>query len=168
MRNRAAALLILTLSTSCSHKTLATKPNNRITTQTPSAAASTGQVEAPAIPISQPLPSLQNRQALPTPPNPHSDFNVPSQAASAANEDIDRLIRDQTAPLPNPEIWAAVVSGGHIIQTTTLAESANRATIAVSVAFETPIEGALTEPIALRLEMLMTADGWTITAIGYL
>ena len=168
MRNRAAALLILTLSTSCSHKTLATKPNSQITTQTPSAAASTGPVEAPVISTSQPEPTMHNRQAPPTPPKPHPDFTGPSQATSAANEDIDRLIRDQTAPLPNPEIWAAVVSGGHIIQTTTLAESANRATIAVSVAFETPIEGALTEPIALRLKMLMTAEGWTITAIGYL
>ena len=111
---------------------------------------------------------MHNRQAPPTPTKPQPDFSVPSQAASAANEYVDRLIRGQTASIPNPEIWTAVVSGGHIIQTTTLAESANRSTIAVSVAFETPIEGALTEPIALRLEMLLAIDGWTITAIGYL
>jgi hypothetical protein len=168
MRNRAAALLILTLSTSCSHKTLATEPNSRVQTQTPPSAASNGAVEAPVISTSQPLPTMHNRQAPSSPPKPHPDFSGPSQADSAANEYVDRLIRDQTAPLPNPEIWAAVVSGGHIVQATTLAESADRATIAVSVAFETPIEGALTEPIALRLEMLMTAEGWTITAIGYL
>jgi hypothetical protein len=168
MRNRAAALLILTLSTSCSHKTLATKANTNGQSQ-PSTTSGILPLTAPAsIPTLQPLPTMHNRQAPPVPTKPHAVFSVPSQAASAANEYVDRLIRGQTASIPNPEIWKAVVSGGHIIQTTTLAESANRSTIAVSVAFETPIEGALTEPIALRLEMLMTVDGWTITAIGYL
>jgi hypothetical protein len=89
-------------------------------------------------------------------------------AASSATEQVNNLIEGRYLSIPNVEMWAAVVAGGRIIQTTTLAEIANRATVAVSVAFETPIEGALTEPIALRLEMLITTGGWTITAIGYL
>ena len=85
------------------------------------------------------------------------------------HEIVDQLIAGPgKAAVPDADLWSAVVSGGRIIQTTVLAETANRATLAISIAFiPTPREAAI-EPIGLRVELLDATDGWNVIAIGYL
>lgn len=199
MRNRAAALLILTLSTSCSHNPSGDGQLEQpvSVTQTPKTVTSTAAPFSTAVILGAvPEQSVPNRQTpkasgTTSPSLPATTSTIPTEppanplekpdstqplllsernpnAAMAAKFLIEQLIEGHGLSIPKAEMWARVVAGGTIIQTTNLAESANRATIAVSVAFETPNEGALTEPIALRLELLHEANGWIVNSIGYL
>ena len=169
MRNRAAALLILTLATGCSHST---QHQQRSTTPTTTATAvATGALpplDGTSATLRTAPTSTGTRTATSTtvakPPAPSQ-----SDPASAATQLVEHLILGSgTQPIPDFDIWSGVVADGRIIQTTTLAKSADRATIAVSIAFDTPRDGTITEPIALRVEFLHTFDGWSVLAVGYL
>ena len=169
MRNRAAALLILTLAAGCSHST---QHQQRSTTPMTTATA----VATSAVP--PPDRTSATLQTAPTPPATRTATSTtgamppaPSQSdpASAATQLVEQLILGSASqPIPEIDIWSTVVADGRIIQTTNLAESADRATIAVSIAFDTPLDATITEPIALRVEVLHTLAGWTVLAVGYL
>ena len=90
-------------------------------------------------------------------------------ASTAATGVVDQLIAGLDAgAVPDADLWSGVVAGGHVIQTTVLAESADRATVAVSVAFDPTPGQAELEPIGLRVELLRAPGGWDPLAIGYL
>ena len=99
----------------------------------------------------------------PTPPV------VVTDSSNVATRVVDQLIAGLSAgTVPDAELWSGVVAGGRVIQTTVLAESAERATVAVSIAFQpTPGETAI-DPIGLRVELLHAPDSWDVIAIGYL
>ena len=164
MRNRAAALLILTLTTSCSRaprhdQRWATPPTTQHPTTTTTAAASRTSVP----PTSTAAPPTAIGGSQPTPPV------VVTDSSTVATGVVDRLIAGLRAgTVPDADLWSGVVAGGRVIQTTVLAESAERATVAVSIAFEpTPGEADI-EPIGLRVELLHAPDSWDVIAIGYL
>ena len=82
---------------------------------------------------------------------------------------VDQLIAGLSAgKVTDADLWSGVVAGGRVIQTTVLVESAERATVAVSVAFESTPGEADFEPIGLRVELLHASDSWDVIAIGYL
>ena len=94
---------------------------------------------------------------------------VATDASTVATRVVDQLIAGLTAgTVPDADLWSGVVAGGRVIQTTVLAESAERATVAVSIAFEPTAREADIEPIGLRVELLYAPDSWDVTAIGYL
>ena len=87
----------------------------------------------------------------------------------AATRIVDQLIVGlSVGTVPNSDLWSGVVSGGRVIQSAVLAETADRATVAVSVAFDPTPGEATVEPIGLRVDLLFGADGWAVVAIGYL
>ena len=163
MRNRAAALLILTLTTSCSRaprhdQRSATPP----TTQHPMATVADAPTTS-APPTSTVAPPTAIVGSQPTPPA------VATDSSTIATRVVEQLIAGLSAgTVPDADLWSGVVAGGRVIQTTVLAESAERATVAVSIAFEpTPGEADI-EPIGLRVELLHATDSWDVVAIGYL
>ena len=114
-------------------------------------------------PTSTAAPPTAIGGSQPTPPV------VVTDSSTVATGVVDRLIAGLRAgTVPDADLWSGVVAGGRVIQTTVLAESAERATIAVSIAFEpTPGEADI-EPIGLRVELLHAPDSWDVIAIGYL
>ena len=163
MRNRAAALLILTLATSCGR-----------TTRHDHRSATPATTELKTAPTSAAPPTTSRRQATIAPPSTSIGSRLVEPAvvpnvATAATRTVEQLIAGPgNAALTDADLWSAVVSGGRIIQTTVLAETADRATVAISIAFDpTPGEAAF-EPIGLRVELLDATDGWNVIAIGYL
>ncbi len=165
MRNRAAALLILTLTTSCSRAprhdersaTPPTTPQTKVTT-TIGAASTTS---APTASTVEPSTAIGGSQ--PTPPV------VAMDSSTAATRVVDQLITGVSAgTVPAADLWSGVVAGGHVIQSTVLAESADRATVAVSLAFEPTTGEPDIEPIGLRVELFHGPDRWDVIAIGYL
>ena len=162
MRNRAAALLILTLTTSCNG---APGHDQRSTAPETTAQETTTTAIAPTTGASTSLAAL----ATSTDASQPKPVPVARDASTFATGVVNQLIvGTSTATVPDADLWARVVSGGRVIQSTVLAESANRATVAISVAFQpTPGEGD-TEPIGLRIELLQVPDGWNVIAIGYL
>lgn len=162
MRNRAAALLILTLTTSCSraprHDQRSSTPP---TTQHPTTIAAAPTTSGP--PASTVAPPRAIGGSPPTP------TEVATDSSTVATRVVDQLIAGLSAgTVPDADLWSGVVAGGRVIQTSVLAESADRATVAVSIAFEpTPGEADI-EPIGLRVELLHAPDRWDVIAIGYL
>lgn len=163
MRNRAAALLILTLTTSCSRaprhdQRSPTPPTTQHPPTTTIAVAPTTSV--PPASVATPSKSIGSQ---PTP------SVVVTDSSTVATRVVDQLIAGLSAgTVPDADLWSGVVAGGRVIQTTVLAESAERATVAVSIAFEpTPGETDI-EPIGLRVELLHAPDHWDVIAIGYL
>ena len=165
MRNRAAALLILTLSTSCSraprHDQRSPTPPTTQHPPTTTTIAAAPRTSVP--PASTAVPSTAIGGSQPTPPV------VVTDSSTVATRVVDQLIAGLSAgTVPDADLWSDVVAGGRVIQTTVLAESAERATVAVSIAFEpTPGQEAI-EPIGLRVELLHAAGYWDVIAIGYL
>ena len=164
MRNRAAALLILTLTTSCSraprHDQRSTTPP---TTQHPTTTTIAAAPRTSLPPASTAAPAMAIGGSLPTP------SVVVTDSSTFATRVVDQLIAGLSAgKVTDADLWSGVVAGGRVIQTTVLAESAERATVAVSIAFEpTPSEADI-EPIGLRVELLHAPDHWDVIAIGYL
>ena len=164
MRNRAAALLILTLTTSCSraprHDQRSPTPP---TTQHPTTTTIAAAPRTSRPPASTVAPPTAIGGSLPTPPV------VVTDSSTFTTRVVDQLIAGLSAgTVPDADLWSDVVAGGRVIQTTVLAESAERATVAVSIAFEpTPGQEAI-EPIGLRVELLHAPDHWDVIAIGYL
>ena len=167
MRIRAAALLILTLTTSCTRgprpdhpSTTTASPTLAVAPPTTAGAVSSGEIATPVpAPPTSGLPEAPETSTTPSGAN----------ASSAATRIVDQLIGGLAiGTVPDVDLWVGVVTSGRIIQTTVLAESADRATAAVSVAFDGPGTRTGIEPIALRVELLHTSAGWTVTAIGYL
>ena len=165
MRNRAAALLILTLTTSCSRaprhdQRSATPPTTQQTKVTTTIGAAPTTSVSPASTVA---PSTAIGGSQPTPPV------VAMDSSTVATRVVDELIAGVSAgTVPDADLWSGVVAGGRVIQTTVLAESAERATVAVSIAFETTPGKADIEPIGLRVELLHASDSWDVVAIGYL
>ena len=165
MRNRAAALLILTLTTSCSRaprhdQRSATPPTTHQTKATATIAVAPTTSAPPASTVA---PSTAIVGSQPTPPV------VATDSSTVATRVVDQLIAGLTAgTVPDADLWSGVVSGGRVIQTSVLAESAERATVAVSIAFEATPGEADIEPIGLHIELLHTPDSWDVIAIGYL
>ena len=164
MRNRAAALLILTLTTSCSRaprhdQRSATAPTTQHPTTTTIAIAPRTSVP----PASTVAPPTAIGGSQPTPPV------VVTDSSTVATRVVDQLIAGVSAgTVPDADLWSDVVAGGRVIQTTVLAESAERATVAVSITFDPTPWQADIEPIGLRVELLHAPDGWDVIAIGYL
>ena len=167
MRIRAAALLILTLTTSC---TRAPRHDHPSTTTAPAAVAVAPPTNVGAVTsteIATPVPAPPTSGLPGAPETSTRPFDA--DTSSAATRIVDQLIGGLAIwSVPDADLWSGVVSDGRIIQTTVLAESADRATVAVSVAFDTASKRTGTEPIALRVELLHAFDGWDVTAIGYL
>ena len=112
-----------------------------------------------------PLPA--DTPAVSAEPN-RSEPNDPERAARGV---VTALLGATSAHLTPDDLgWHDVVSGGRIVQTAVLAQAADRATVAVSVAFDPTGDGKSTEPIGLRLDLvrLDPASDWTLVAIGYL
>ena len=163
----AVALLILSLTTGCSRVQQAHNSRSRPVASTGSTstvhanpqAANTAPTDEPARP--RPSAAAVVRAAGPDVPP-----TAPDQATTAATAAVETLISGQDVTnLADAELWAGVVTDSHVIQTTTLSASSDRATIAVSVAFDDRFS---TEPIGLRIELLRIASGWTVLGIGYL
>lgn len=164
MRNRAAALLILTLTASCSR---APRHDQRSATPTATQHPTTTTIAAAprtsVPPASTVAPSTAIGGSQPTPPV------VATDSSTAATRVVDQLIAGLSAGTdPDADLWSGVVVAGRVIQTTVLAESAERATVAVSIAFETTPGEADIEPIGLRVELLHAPGSWDVIAIGYL
>lgn len=165
MRNRAAALLILTLTTSCSRaprhdQRSATPPTTHQTKATTTIAAAPTTSAPPTSTVAPPTAIGGS------PPEPQP---VGTDASTAATGVVDQLIADlNIGTVPDADLWSGVVAGGRVIQTTVLAESADRATVAISVAFDPTPGQAVLEPIGLRVELLHAPNGWDVIAIGYL
>jgi len=164
MRSRAAALLILTLTTSCSgaprHDQRSATP---ATTQHPTPARVAVAPTPSGPPASTAAPSMFNGGSPPTPPI------VATDSVTAATRIVDQLIAGNSdGTVPNADLWSGVVAGGHVIQTTVLAETADRTTVAISIAFDHTSGPTELEPIGLRLEFLHYPDSWDVIAIGYL
>ena len=97
---------------------------------------------------------------------PQSPSESPEHAASEFVASlIDGHAEDSEVDV---DLWQQTVDGGRIIQTTALHWAADRATVAVSIAFDTQPGGEEIEPIGLRLELRSLASGWTVDGIGYL
>ena len=165
MRNRAAALLILTLTTSCSraprHDQRSSTPPTTHQTKVTTTIAAAPTTSAP--PASTVTASTAIGGSPPTPPV------VATDSSTTATRIVEQLIAGLSAgTVPDADLWSGVVAGGRVIQTTVLVESAERATVAVSIAFE-PTPGEVNiEPIGLRVELLHAPDSWDVIAIGYL
>ena len=164
MRNRAAALLILTLTTSCSG---APRRDERSATpvaiQHPTTTTIAGAPTTNGPPASTAAPSTSTGGSQPTPPIGATD------SLTAATRVVDQLIAGNSdGTVPDVDLWSGVAAGGHVIQTTVLAETANRATVAISIAFDPTPGQAELEPIGLRVELLHYPDSWDVIAIGYL
>ena len=164
MRNRAAALLILTLTTGCSraprHDQRSATP---ATTQHPTPARVAVAPTTSGPPTSTVAPSTSTGGSQPTPPT------VATDSLTAATRVVDQLIAGLDAgTVPDADLWSGVAAGGHVIQTAVLAETADRATVAVSIAFDPTPGQAELEPIGLRVELLHYPDSWDVIAIGYL
>ena len=162
MRNLAAALLILSLTTSCSRSP---EHGSRSVVQstnaaTPSVAASTSTVAA----ITSSTTTSPTR-AIATTAEPGSD-----PASAAATIVVEAMIGGSVPPgLSDGALWVGVVSDGHVIQVATLSESADRATVAISIAFQNATDRAAVEPVGLRVELLRNdLTGWHVLGIGYL
>ena len=82
---------------------------------------------------------------------------------------IQRLIdHDSTIPNIDAELWAADLDGGYIVQVATLARSADRAEVAVSIAFVTAVAGEPAEPIGIRVQLHASDRNWIVDGISYL
>ena len=167
MRIRAAALLILSLTTSC---TRVPRHDHPSTTTAPTARAVAPPMTSIAVTSTEtatPVPAPPTSGLPEAPETSTTPFGA--NASSAATRIVDQLIGELAiGTVPDADLWSGVVTSGRIIQTTVLSESADRATVAVSVAFDAPVTGTGIEPLALRVELLHTSDGWDVTAIGYL
>lgn len=170
MRNLAAALLILSLTASCSRapehnkRSVAAPPSVVQTTSTASlsVAASTGTLATGAI--------ASSTTTVPAPGTATTTEVGTDSATAAATHLIEAMIGGSIPPdMPDGDLWIGVVADGHVIQVTTLSESADRATVAISIAFENAVDRASVEPVGLRVELLRTEPaGWHVLAIGYL
>ena len=167
MRIRAAALLILSVTTSCARVPRHDHPSTTNASATLAVAPPTTAGAVSSGEIATPVPAPPTSGLPQAPVTSTTPFDADS--SSAATRIVDQLIRGLAiGTVPDADLWSDVVTGGRIIQTTVLAESADRATVAVSVAFDTVGKRTGTEPIALRVELLHASDGWAVTAIGYL
>ena len=82
---------------------------------------------------------------------------------------IQRLIdQDSTIPNSDAELWTADLDGGSIVQVATLARSADRAEVAVSIAFVTAVAGEPAEPIGIRVQLDASDGNWIVDGISYL
>lgn len=61
-----------------------------------------------------------------------------------------------------------IPGSGQIVGTLVLSDVAGRADVAVSVAFPDRPDGSVFEPVAYRVELIATDDGWRVLAAGYL
>ena len=112
--------------------------------------------------------------AFPFPPPKVGDSRPAVAVVNQSPEDearslIQRLIdQDSTIPNIDAELWAADLDGGSIVQVATLARSADRADVAVSIAFVTAVAGEPAEPIGIRVRLHASDGNWIVDGIGYL
>ena len=94
----------------------------------------------------------------------------PGNPAEAATQIVTSLIATSPTGIRDESLWREVVSGGQIVSSLVVAQASDRATVAISVAYDTPTVGARIEPIGLRLDMARTGNTkrWTVIDIGYL
>jgi hypothetical protein len=163
-----AAFILFPIVSSCGTNTqdrsssipsIATPPIRTTATSTPATLSPT------AVPASE----------TPTTINPTSTAKQVSGAASiaptaAASEFLRALINGEPIDwsIQDQDLWAAAVQGGEVIEAIILSGAADRSTVAVSVAFAPAPDGAITDPIGLRLDLIRDASGWTVSGIGYL
>jgi hypothetical protein len=90
-------------------------------------------------------------------------------ASEVAHRFVTTLIQGvPEESVPTKDNWVQVAAGGSVIGTTLLSEAAGRATVAVAVAFENPINEAITDPIGLRIVLTTVNDCWHVESLGYL
>lgn len=165
MSRLAAATLALTLTACATTDSPAALP--------PGTAPARGQTTSePASPSTiRPLPTRSIRTSTPahaTAGPTTTSHALAGSAQSAARRVITQLIEKQTAGVPDEQLWADYLDGGSIIQTTTLAEAGGRATVAVSVAYESSERAEIVEPVGVRVELHHSATGWAVLGIGRL
>jgi hypothetical protein len=165
-RISAAAFILFATTAGCSHNattserplTTATAPS---TTLSPS--VSVFSTQAPPAEPRSPNGAAARRTATTRP------VQSDSTAVATASEFVSALLSGQAqSDQIDVDLWQATLNGGRIIQTATLHGAADRATVAISIAFETPLGGEGVEPIGLRIELRATRSDWTVDGIGYL
>ena len=163
----AAAFILFALTTGCTRTATTSEPSpSTLVWATTLIPSGTVAARTPTT-TKSPAPTLQT-----TPPEPASTIAIRLKAESpedAASEFVGALIDGRTPPDDiDSELWTVTLDGGRIIQTTALHTAADRATVAVSIAFDTQPGGEEIEPIGLRIELRSQASGWTVDGIGYL
>jgi hypothetical protein len=170
MRNLAAALLILSLTTSCTRSPQ--HDTRSVNGPTPPLVGQSTSTAAPALAVSTSSAATVASSTTTVPTRAIATTAEPgTDSASAESASVvEAMIGGSVPPdLPDGALWIGVVAGGHVIQTTTLSETADRATVAISLAFENRADRAAIEPVGLRVELLRTEPaGWHVLAIGYL
>ena len=160
----AAAFILLALTTGCRAATTSEPSPSTLVSATslvPLGAVGARTPTTDSTPAS--LLTATERPSTTTPPSPRES---PEHAASEFVASlIDGNAEDSEVDV---DLWQQTVDGGRIIQTTALHTAADRATIAVSIAFDTQPGGEEIEPIGLRIELRSLASGWTVDGIGYL
>ena len=161
----AAAFILFALTTGCTRTATTSEPSpSTLVSETSLVPPDTVVVRTPTTDSSSAsLLTATERTSTTTPPSPNES---PEHAAS---EFVASLIDGRTeASDVDVDLWQQTVDGGRIIQTTALHTAADRATVAVSIAFDTQPGGEEIEPIGLRIELRSLASGWTVDGIGYL
>ena len=165
MPRLAAALLILMVTTTSCSRPEATPQYAEQTEAATSTTLPHVVATAPDVTTTSPIQHDQTptRDALPA-------MAVVNQSPEdEARSLIQRLI-DQNSTIPNidAELWAADLDGGYVVQVSTLGKSADRADVAVSIAFVTAVAGEPAEPIGIRVQLHASAGNWIVDGISYL
>ena len=161
----AAAFILFALTTGCTRTATTSEPS-------PSTLVSAASLVPPGT-LAVRTPTTDSPPAsLPTATERSSTTTSLSPSESpedAASKFVTALLngRSEASDIDN-DLWQQTVDGGRIIQTTALHTAADRATVAVSIAFDTQPGGEEIEPIGLRIELRALASGWTVDGIGYL
>lgn len=162
----AAAFILFALTTGCTRTATTSEPSpSTLVSETSFVPPGTGATRTPAATAS-PSTSLPTATERSSPTTPLSPSESPELAASKF---VTALMDGRAgASAIDVDLWHQTVGGGRIIQTTALHTAADRATVAVSIAFDTQPGGEEIEPIGLRIELRSLASGWTVDGIGYL
>ena len=77
------------------------------------------------------------------------------------------LARVESSAVDVVRPWIAAPLDGEVVDVVVLASAAGRARVGVGVAFQPAADGTITEPIAFVVDVVETAVGCRVTALGY-
>lgn len=158
-----ALLILIATTTGC------TRPAAQSPGPMP-AASTTSDAPRPTVTIS-PATSISPITTTPS-SAPTTSVSVGATSQSPGNfasDLIQGLIdRKPTVAAFDTSLWSGALDGGSIVQVASLSNSAGRADVAVSIAFQETATDGNTEPIGLRVQLHSSGGNWVVDGIGYL
>lgn len=156
-----AVLILIATATACSHPT-AQSPGPE------PGAATTSEAPRPTMIISS-ATAMSPLTPIPTSAPTTSAWATSQLPGDFASDLIQGLIDHRpTVAAFDTSLWSAALDGGSKVQVATLSNSAGRADVAVSVAFQETAMAANAEPIGLRVQLGISGSNWVVDGIGYL